>query len=85
MENELKKESNLIKESNLVRDLKVEETGIRLDAYITSKLEDLSRNMVQKLIKKGDILVNNKEEKESYKVQKGDQILVVIPKPEAAL
>ena len=82
MENELKKESNLIKESNLVRDLKVEETGIRLDAYITSKLEDLSRNMVQKLIKKGDILVNNKEEKESYKVQKGDQILVVIPKPE---
>ena len=38
--------------------------------------------MVQKLIKKGDILVNNKEEKESYKVQKGDQILVVIPKPE---
>ena len=82
LENELKKESNLIKESNLVRDLKVEETGIRLDAYITSKLEDLSRNMVQKLIKKGDILVNNKEEKESYKVQKGDQILVVIPKPE---
>ena len=82
MENELKKESNLIKESNLVGDLKVEETGIRLDAYITSKLEDLSRNMVQKLIKKGDILVNNKEEKESYKVQKGDQILVVIPKPE---
>ena len=82
MENELKKESNLIKESNLVRDLKVEETGIRLDAYITSKLEDLSRNMVQKLIKKGNILVNNKEEKESYKVQKGDQILVVIPKPE---
>jgi len=32
LENELKKESNLIKESNLVRDLKVEETGIRLDA-----------------------------------------------------
>ena len=60
MENELKKESNLIKESNLVRDLKVEETGIRLDAYITSKLEDLSRNMVQKLIKKGDILIKKK-------------------------
>ena len=73
MENELKKESNLIKESNLVRDLKVEETGIRLDAYITSKLEDLSRNMVQKLIKKGDILVNNKEEKESYKVPKPEE------------
>lgn len=60
----------------LSKELIVADSGVRLDAYVANNMVELSRSMVQKLIKSGNILVNNKEEKESYKVQAGDKILV---------
>lgn len=72
------------KTNNLIKDITVTESGSRLDAYIANSLEDLSRSMVQKLIKSGNVLVNNKIEKESYKVQNGDKITIEIPKPEGS-
>ena len=58
----------------------VEEGNVRLDAYISKKYKDISRTMAQKLVEDGDILVNGKNKKISYKVQKGDEIEIIIPK-----
>lgn len=55
--------------------------NVRLDSYIASRY-DISRTMVQKLIEEGNILVNEKEKKISYKVQIGDIIKINIPKPQ---
>jgi 23S rRNA pseudouridine1911/1915/1917 synthase len=77
-----KKIQEIENKNNSVKEIEVIEEGIRLDAYIASSVENLSRSMVQKLIKCGKVLVNNKVEKESYKVQLGDKILVEIPEPE---
>lgn len=51
----------------------------RLDKYI-SEHSDLSRSRVQELLGSGDILVNGKQEKPSYKVANNDQITVHVPK-----
>ncbi len=51
-----------------------EEIGKRLDAYLSVKNEKISRTMVQKLIEEGNILVNGKNPKASYKVSEGDKI-----------
>ncbi|MCF1783884.1 MAG: RluA family pseudouridine synthase [Lactobacillus mulieris] len=51
----------------------------RLDKYI-SEHSDLSRSRVQELLASGDILVNGKQEKASYKVANNDQITVHVPK-----
>ena len=54
--------------------LKVGEEVRRIDAYISDKIEELSRVAVQRLLANGQILVNGKKVKASYKVQKGDKI-----------
>lgn len=53
----------------------------RLDAYIAEYDNELSRTRVKKLIEAEKILVNNKCEKESYKVKNGDIIIVQLDKP----
>ena len=57
----------------------VENNGERLDKYISEKNSELSRAMVQKLIEDKQILVNNKLQKASYKVQVEDEIAINIP------
>ena len=54
---------------------------IRLDAYISKEIEELSRSMIQKLLEDNKINVNGKVEKPSYKVQEGDIIEVSIEEP----
>ena len=56
--------------------LEVESDGKRIDAYLSEKLEDMSRVTVQRLLSNGKILVNHKIVKSSYKVQEGDNIKV---------
>ena len=53
--------------------------NMRLDAYISSKKTNLSRTNIQRLIEEGNILVNSKKKKISYKVQIGDNIEINIP------
>ena len=57
--------------------IKVEklEAGKRIDTYITSKSE-YSRAMIQKMMDNGNILVNGKKVKVSYKVQADDEITI---------
>jgi len=54
----------------------------RIDVYISSQLENMSRNSVQKLITDGNVTVNNKNIKANYKTKKNDVIRLHIPEPE---
>ena len=56
----------------------------RLDSYISKSNLDLSRSMVQKLIKENRIFVNGKVEKESYKIKINDKITIQIEEPKSS-
>lgn len=56
-------------------------TDVRLDKYITSFVQNATRNKVQKAIKEGYVLVNGKHEKPSYIMQPGDKVEISLPKP----
>ena len=53
----------------------------RLDMYIASLDLDLSRSMAQKMIENGQVLVNDKLAKTSYKTKLNDKIQVIIKEP----
>lgn len=53
--------------------------GQRLDAFLASKLSDLSRSRIQSLIKEGHILLNGDKVKARASLKKGDTITVHIP------
>ena len=52
------------------------EENIRLDKLLADKNSKISRGTYQRLIENGNVFVNDKIEKSSYKVQKGDYITV---------
>lgn len=52
------------------------EIGKRLDAYLAQQIENRSRSRIQKMIDGGDVLVNEKQVKSSYKIQNNDTIEV---------
>ena len=54
----------------------ISEEGKRLDLYIAERTE-LTRTRIQQLIKDGNINVNNKKSKPSYKVEKNDFIGII--------
>ena len=54
----------------------VESANSRLDAYVSSCDEKISRTLAQKLINEEKILVNDKPSKVSYKVKENDSIFV---------
>ncbi|HSX57748.1 MAG TPA: RluA family pseudouridine synthase [Candidatus Saccharimonadales bacterium] len=51
----------------------------RLDQFVSSQIKVLSRSKANKLIKEGFIRVNEASLEPSYKVRKGDKIVVEIP------
>lgn len=57
------------------------DSGVRLDKYLSELNNDLSRVMIQKLIDNGNITVNEKIIKSSYKINVGDVIKVVVEEP----
>lgn len=61
--------------------LKVEEDleNERIDRYVTGVLADLSRSYIQKLIDDGNITINARPVKASYKVKPGEKIKVITP------
>ena len=60
---------------------KVEEIG-RLDKVVSNLEQEISRETKQRMIKKGKILVNNKQEKASFKTTVGDVITLEEEIPE---
>ena len=61
-----------------------EDTNIRIDKYLSSKLdsEEFSRSYIQKLIKDLKVSIADKTVKSNYKVNSGDEIKLIIPDPE---
>jgi len=59
--------------------LQATESGERLDRFVASKISDLSRSQVQRLIEQGKITVNGDQVKRSYQLRAGDLITVQIP------
>ncbi len=55
------------------------DSGMRIDAYVASNIKELSRTMVKKLIEDSNVNVNGKIPKVSYKVQENDVIEIEIP------
>jgi len=51
-----------------------EAKGQRLDQFLAAELEGVSRSRVQLLIDQGDVLVNGKREKASFKLRGGERI-----------
>ncbi len=61
--------------------------GERLDSYLARRLEQTSRQKIQKLIKSGQIRVNNADVQVKYQVQEGDRVTIdwTPPPPESVL
>ncbi|MCX7842428.1 MAG: RluA family pseudouridine synthase [Clostridia bacterium] len=55
---------------------------IRIDAWLSSKLEQHSRSYVQKLIGDGSVQVNGRTVKSNYRVKYEDMVEIMIPDPE---
>lgn len=54
--------------------------GQRLDALLSSFMEETSRSYIQKLISGGNVLVNGREESsKKYKVRRGDRLELSLP------
>ena len=54
-----------------------EDAGSRVDVFVSSKCERISRSLAQKLIKDGKVLVNGKETKVSNKLALGQEVKVL--------
>ena len=54
---------------------------LRLDKFLTVRMEKCSRNRIQAAADSGSILVNGKAAKSSYKVKPLDRIQIVMPYP----
>lgn len=59
--------------------VKDNEQNKRLDMYIAEEKKELSRTTIKRLLEDGDILVNEKIQKASYKPEAGDRIQINMP------
>ncbi len=54
---------------------------LRIDRYLSDRMENISRTRIQNAANAGNILVNNNPVKPNYKVKPGDIIQIVLPNP----
>lgn len=54
----------------------------RIDKYISTLEEELTRSYVQKLMEQGKVLCNGKKVRSSIRVAAGDEIILYLPSPE---
>lgn len=57
------------------------QSPLRIDKFLVSRIENLSRNRIQNAAAAGNVLVNDKEVKSNYKVKPGDVISIVLAYP----
>ncbi|MCM1144650.1 MAG: RluA family pseudouridine synthase [Blautia sp.] len=57
----------------------IEDEEERVDKWISQTLQSLSRSYIQKLIKEGQVFVNDKPQKASYRIKADDEIRFQIP------
>ncbi len=54
---------------------------LRIDKFLSDRVENASRTRIQNAANAGNILVNNKAVKPNYKIKPGDLVQVVLPIP----
>ena len=54
---------------------------MRLDAFVASRDDSISRSAAVRLCEQGDITVNGKTVKKNYAVREGDEVEVILPDP----
>lgn len=59
-----------------------EDSGSRIDTFISGNINELTRSAVQGLIEKNKILVNGKSVNKNYRLKSGDSITLEIPEPQ---
>ena len=64
-------------------EFQIEQKSGRVDKYLTTELETMSRSKVQNLIADGYVIVNGETIKANYKLETGDKVEVFVPEPEA--
>jgi 23S rRNA pseudouridine1911/1915/1917 synthase len=57
------------------------QSPLRIDKFLSDRLENSSRTRIQNAAIAGNILVNNNQVKPNYKVKPGDIVQVVLPTP----
>lgn len=67
---------------NLILTASENDSGKRIDKFISDNIAQLSRSAVQGLILNGLALVNGKPSGKNYKIHGGEQISVEIPEPQ---
>lgn len=65
----------------VVYNVEEEHKGVRIDKFISTVNEEMSRTQVQQLIKEGHVKVNGQPVKTNYKCQLEDEVSVTIPEP----
>ncbi len=58
------------------------ENAVRIDSWLSEKLEEYSRSYIQKLCQDGNIKVNGEPVKSNYRLKAGDKVTVGIPEAE---
>jgi 23S rRNA pseudouridine1911/1915/1917 synthase len=57
------------------------ESGLRLDKYVSEKCPELSRTQAQKLVSDGLVTVNGQVAKAGFKLSAGDRVRITLPPP----
>lgn len=79
IEEDLQEEQELFEHHRIVADKG--QSLMRLDKFVTMRIEHATRTKVQKGIEFGSILVNNKKVKSNYQIKPSDVVTVVLPNP----
>lgn len=79
IEEDLQDEQELFEHHRIVADKG--QSLMRLDKFVTMRIENATRTKVQKGIEFGSILVNNKKVKSNYQIKPSDIVTVVLPNP----
>ena len=61
---------------------KAEDSGIRIDKYVSENTEDISRSYAQTLSKNGLITLNGNPLDKNYKIKGGEVIEIQLPEPQ---
>jgi len=67
--------------SNGSHHLTPSQTGSRLDRFVAGNCPGISRTQAQRLIEDGNVTVNGRPEKASYRLAAGDRVVVAVPPP----
>lgn len=79
MEEELDNQQELFEHFKFIVD--PGQSLLRIDKYLSSKLENVSRTRVHDAAAAGNILVNNSAVKPNYRVKPNDDIRILLPNP----